>query len=72
MLVAPTSTNENTTVHEQLSSHLPTLLRPDYADFLTVNKLMKHSDFFFQVMGKSMAQYLLSTGRIKVILKNIL
>lgn len=66
VLVSPTSKDGSTTVHEQLSRHLPTLLRPDYADFLTVNKLMRHSDFFFQVMAKSMAQYLLTSGRIKV------
>lgn len=65
-LIAPTSSNGGDTVHGQLSHHLPTLLRPDYTDFLTVNKLMRHSDFFFQVMAKSMAQYLLSSGRIKV------
>ncbi|KAK3914024.1 Dedicator of cytokinesis protein 9 [Frankliniella fusca] len=66
-LVAPTSSNGGSTVHGQLSHHLPTLLRPDYTDFLTVNKLMRHSDFFFQVMAKSMAQYLLSSGRIKMV-----
>lgn len=67
VLIAPTSSDGNTTVHEQLSRHLPTVLRPDYADFLTVNKLMRHSDFFFQVMSKSMAQYLLTSGRIKMV-----
>lgn len=54
------------TVHEELSNHLPTLLNPSNTDFLLVNKFLSHSGFFFQIMVKSMAQHLLSTGRIKV------
>lgn len=55
------------TVHEELCTHLPTLLKPDNTDFLLVNKFLPHSGFFFQIMVKSMAQYLLSTGRIKML-----
>jgi hypothetical protein len=55
-----------TTVHEEMSRHLPTLLRPANTDFLVINKFMHHSNFFFEIMVKSMAQHLLSSGRIKV------
>ncbi|XP_039279988.1 dedicator of cytokinesis protein 9 isoform X2 [Nilaparvata lugens] len=55
------------TVHEELCEHLPSLLRPDNTDFLLVNKFLPHSGFFFQIMVKSMAQHLLSTGRIKML-----
>ncbi|XP_018313730.1 dedicator of cytokinesis protein 9 isoform X2 [Mycetomoellerius zeteki] len=58
--------NGNVTVHEQLAKHLPTLLQPSNTDFLVVNKFMHHSSFFFEIIIKSMAQYLLSTGRIKM------
>lgn len=54
------------TVHEELANHLPTLLNPSNTDFLLVNKFLSHSGFFFQIMVKSMAQHLLSTGRIKM------
>lgn len=55
-----------TTVHEEMSKHLPTILHPNNTDFLVVNKFMHHSNFFFDVMIKGMAQHLLTTGRIKV------
>ncbi|XP_023704534.1 dedicator of cytokinesis protein 9 isoform X3 [Cryptotermes secundus] len=55
-----------TTVHEEMSRHLPTLLRPANTDFLVINKFMHHSNFFFDIMVKSMAQHLLSSGRIKM------
>ncbi|XP_050078931.1 dedicator of cytokinesis protein 9 isoform X2 [Anopheles maculipalpis] len=60
---SPTSQN---TVHGELCRHLPTLLHPNNTDFLLVNKFMKFSGIFFEVIVKSMAQYLLSTGRIKM------
>lgn len=62
----PPTVQSSTTVHEEMSRHLPTLLRPANTDFLVVNKFMHHSSFFFEVMVKSMAQYLLTTGRIKM------
>lgn len=65
MFVAPSGTS-STTVHEEMSRHLPTLLRPANTDFLVINKFMRHSNFFFEIMVKSMAQRLLSSGRIKV------
>ncbi|XP_054285049.1 dedicator of cytokinesis protein 9 [Macrosteles quadrilineatus] len=54
------------TVHEELCSHLPDLLKPENTDFLLVNKFLPHSGFFFQIIVKSMAQHLLTTGRIKM------
>ncbi|XP_069677062.1 dedicator of cytokinesis protein 9 isoform X2 [Periplaneta americana] len=62
----PPSVASLTTVHEEMSRHLPTLLRPANTDFLVINKFMHHSSFFFDIMVKSMAQHLLSSGRIKM------
>uniref|UniRef100_A0A182K3W5 Dedicator of cytokinesis protein 9 n=1 Tax=Anopheles christyi TaxID=43041 RepID=A0A182K3W5_9DIPT len=62
---SPPSQHANT-VHGELCRHLPTLLHPNNTDFLLVNKFMKFSGIFFEVIVKSMAQYLLSTGRIKM------
>ncbi|KAK6623677.1 hypothetical protein RUM43_009529 [Polyplax serrata] len=67
VFVTPTLPSLKTTVHEELSKHLPTLLSPSNTDFLVVNKFMNHSSFFFQIMIKSMVQYLLNTGRIKML-----
>ena len=53
-------------VHEELAQHLKTILRPTQADFLVIGKFMKYSWFFFEILIKSMAQFLLATGRIKV------
>ncbi|XP_015124186.1 dedicator of cytokinesis protein 11 isoform X2 [Diachasma alloeum] len=58
--------NSPTTVHQQLAKYLPTLLQPSNTDFLIVNKFMHHSNFFFEIMVKSMAQHMLTTGRIKM------
>ncbi|CAG9771792.1 unnamed protein product [Ceutorhynchus assimilis] len=57
---------KTTTVHEEISKHLPLILDPNNPDFLVINKFMHHSDFFFEVMTKSMTQHLLSTNRIKM------
>lgn len=65
VFVQPNS-KKQTTVHEEMSKHLPTILHPNNTDFLVVNKFMHHSNFFFDVMIKGMAQHLLSSGRIKV------
>lgn len=56
----------NQTVHGELCRHLPKMLHPNNTDFLIVNKFMKYSDIFFEVTVKSMAQHLLSSGRIKM------
>uniref|UniRef100_A0A8C4WV33 Dedicator of cytokinesis 9 n=1 Tax=Eptatretus burgeri TaxID=7764 RepID=A0A8C4WV33_EPTBU len=55
------------TVHEELAKAMMSLLKTS-ADFLTSNKLLKYSWFFFQILIKSMAQHLIESGRIKVIL----
>uniref|UniRef100_A0A0A9VXP9 Dedicator of cytokinesis protein 9 n=1 Tax=Lygus hesperus TaxID=30085 RepID=A0A0A9VXP9_LYGHE len=59
-------TSGGRTVHEELANHLPGLLNPTNTDFLLVNKFLSHSGFFFQIMVKSMAQHLLTSGRIKM------
>lgn len=54
------------TVHSELCRHLPTLLHPNNTDFLVVNKFMKYSNIFFDIIVKSMAQHLLHSGRIRM------
>lgn len=55
------------TVHGELCRHLPTILHPNNTDFLIVNKFMKYSGIFFDIIVKSMAQHLLGTGRIRML-----
>ncbi|XP_065085612.1 dedicator of cytokinesis protein 9 isoform X1 [Ochlerotatus camptorhynchus] len=62
---SPTS-QQVSTVHGELCRHLPTLLHQNNTDFLLVNKFMKYSGIFFDIIIKSMGQFLLSTGRIKM------
>ncbi|XP_076270905.1 dedicator of cytokinesis protein Ziz isoform X1 [Rhynchophorus ferrugineus] len=59
-------TKKNTSVHEEMAKHLPLILDSNNPDFLVVNKFLHHSDFFFEIMTKSMTQHLLTTGRIKM------
>ncbi|KAH0567488.1 dedicator of cytokinesis protein 9 isoform X3 [Cotesia glomerata] len=66
VFMLPSKDTATTTVHEQLAKYLPTLLHPNNTDFLVVNKFMHHSNFFFDIMVKSMAQHMLSSGRIKM------
>ena len=54
------------TVHEELARYLKAALGPNQTDQLIVSKFLKHIWFFFEILVKSMAQYLLSTDRIKV------
>lgn len=54
------------TVHSELCKHLPTILNPSNTDFLVVNKFMKYSNIFFDIIVKSMAQHLLHSGRIRM------
>jgi hypothetical protein len=42
------------TVHEELATYLTHVLRPATADYLVINKFLRHSWFFFQVLIKSM------------------
>lgn len=55
------------TVHGEICKHLPSLLNPSNTDFLLVNKFMKFSSIIFDIIAKSMAHFLLSTGRIKML-----
>ncbi|XP_069049551.1 dedicator of cytokinesis protein 11 isoform X4 [Lepisosteus oculatus] len=60
----PSSSNPMTT-HEVLATAVTAILKQS-ADFLTINKLLKYSWFFFETMTKSMAQYLLEGNKIKM------
>lgn len=53
-------------VHEHLMAPLFSFVEPSQQDFLLAQRFMQHSEFFFHVMTKSMAQFLFNTGRIKV------
>ncbi|CAG9862855.1 unnamed protein product [Phyllotreta striolata] len=66
VFVSPDAAGKGSTVHEEMCRHLPVILNPNNTDFLVVNKFMHHSEFFFEITVKSMAQYLLSSGRIKM------
>ncbi|XP_030641604.1 dedicator of cytokinesis protein 9 [Chanos chanos] len=53
------------TVHEELAKAMTAILKPS-TDFLTSNKLLKYSWYFFEALVKSMAQYLLESGKVKL------
>ncbi|XP_017282313.1 dedicator of cytokinesis protein 9 isoform X4 [Kryptolebias marmoratus] len=53
------------TVHEELAKAMTAILKPS-TDFLTSNKLLKHSWYFFEALVKSMAYYLLESGKVKL------
>lgn len=60
------SPNAIRTVHGEICKHLPSLLNPCNTDFLLVNKFMKFSSIIFDIIIKSMAHFLLTSGRIKM------
>uniref|UniRef100_K7F4R9 Dedicator of cytokinesis 9 n=1 Tax=Pelodiscus sinensis TaxID=13735 RepID=K7F4R9_PELSI len=62
----PYVASEYKTVHEELTKSMTTILKPS-ADFLTSNKLLKYSWFFFEVLIKSMAQHLIENAKIKLL-----
>ncbi|XP_029460346.1 dedicator of cytokinesis protein 9 isoform X2 [Rhinatrema bivittatum] len=62
----PYITSEYKTIHEELTKAMTTILKPS-ADFLTSNKLLKYSWFFFEVLIKSMAQHLIENGKVKLL-----
>ncbi|KAL6036876.1 hypothetical protein STEG23_035533, partial [Scotinomys teguina] len=62
----PYITSEYKTVHEELTKSMTTILKPS-ADFLTSNKLLKYSWFFFDVLIKSMAQHLIENNKVKLL-----
>ncbi|KAL4631188.1 dedicator of cytokinesis protein 11 [Arapaima gigas] len=53
------------TTHEVLATAVTAILKQT-ADFITSNKLLKYSWFFFEVMAKSVAQYLQEGNRMKM------
>nr|XP_056718160.1 dedicator of cytokinesis protein 9 isoform X2 [Euleptes europaea] len=62
----PYIASEYKTVHEELAKSMTTILKPS-ADFLTSNKLLKYSWFFFEILIKSMAQHLTENGKVKLL-----
>ncbi|XP_041637733.1 dedicator of cytokinesis protein 9-like isoform X2 [Cheilinus undulatus] len=61
----PYSSTNVKTVHEELAKAMTAILKPS-TDFLTSNKLLKHSWYFFEALVKSMAHYLIESGKVKV------
>ncbi|XP_030010508.1 dedicator of cytokinesis protein 9 isoform X7 [Sphaeramia orbicularis] len=53
------------TVHEELAKAMTAILKPS-TDFLTSNKLLKHSWYFFEALVKSVAHYLIESGKVKL------
>uniref|UniRef100_A0A8C9SV68 Dedicator of cytokinesis 9 n=1 Tax=Scleropages formosus TaxID=113540 RepID=A0A8C9SV68_SCLFO len=51
------------TVHEELAKAMTVILKPS-TDFLTSNKLLKYSWYFFEALVKSMAQYLIESFKL--------
>lgn len=60
------SSHGRKTIHEEMCRSLAQLLQPSNMDQLTTNKILKHSQFFFAFIARSMALHLLTTARIKV------
>nr|XP_061802809.1 dedicator of cytokinesis protein 9-like [Nerophis lumbriciformis] len=61
----PYSSNNVNKVHEELTKAMTAILKPS-TDFLTSNKLLKHSWYFFETLSKSMAHYLTDSGKVKL------
>ncbi|XP_026329927.1 dedicator of cytokinesis protein 9 isoform X2 [Hyposmocoma kahamanoa] len=53
-------------LHTVLTAPLHMFVDPNQQDFLLGHKFMQYSSFFFDIITKSMAQYLINTGRIKM------
>ncbi|KAL0894603.1 hypothetical protein ABMA27_013165 [Loxostege sticticalis] len=53
-------------LHTVLTAPLHMFVDPNQQDFLLGHKFMQYSAFFFDIIIKSMAQYLINTGRIKM------
>uniref|UniRef100_A0A8C7VTA9 Dedicator of cytokinesis protein 9 n=1 Tax=Oncorhynchus mykiss TaxID=8022 RepID=A0A8C7VTA9_ONCMY len=52
-------------IHEELAKAMTAILKPS-TDFLTSNKLLKYSWYFFEALVKSMAQYLIESSKVRV------
>ncbi|XP_064167013.1 dedicator of cytokinesis protein 9-like isoform X5 [Anguilla rostrata] len=61
----PYSASSFRTVHEELAKAMTTILKPS-TDFLTSNKLLKYSWYFFEALVKSMAQYLIESSKVRL------
>ncbi|KAG7502194.1 hypothetical protein JOB18_015560 [Solea senegalensis] len=61
----PYTSSTNRTVHEELAKAMTAILKPS-TDFLTCNKLLKYSWYFFEALVKSMAQYLIESFKVKL------
>ncbi|XP_045133980.1 dedicator of cytokinesis protein 9-like isoform X2 [Portunus trituberculatus] len=55
------------TVHEELCHSLTELLQPSGMDQTLINKILRHGQFFFAFITRSMALHLLTTARIKMV-----
>uniref|UniRef100_A0A8D0GN81 Dedicator of cytokinesis 9 n=1 Tax=Sphenodon punctatus TaxID=8508 RepID=A0A8D0GN81_SPHPU len=62
----PYIASEYKTIHEELTKSMTTILKPS-ADFLTSNKLLKYSWFFFEILIKSMAQHMIENAKVKLL-----
>ena len=58
--------SKHKTVHEELAKSLTMILRPANADQVVVVKFLNNSWFFFEILIKSMTQYLIDGERVKV------
>ncbi|XP_051876848.1 dedicator of cytokinesis protein 11 [Pristis pectinata] len=58
-------TSGNKTTHEELAKSINVILKQS-ADFFTINKLLKHSWFFFDLLIKSMVLYLIEKNKMKL------
>ncbi|XP_076004947.1 dedicator of cytokinesis protein 9 isoform X2 [Genypterus blacodes] len=61
----PYASSSVKTVHEELAKAMTAILKPS-TDFLTSNKLLKHSWYFFEALVKSLAHYLMESGKVKL------
>uniref|UniRef100_A0A4W5PH72 Dedicator of cytokinesis 9 n=1 Tax=Hucho hucho TaxID=62062 RepID=A0A4W5PH72_9TELE len=61
----PYTATTTRTVHEELAKAMTAILKPS-TDFLTSNKLLKYSWYFFEALVKSMAQYLIESSKVKL------
>lgn len=61
-----TSNSGKLTLHEELIRSLVTLLKHSNGEFPLINNLIENSWFFLQLTSKSMANHLLTSGRIKM------
>uniref|UniRef100_A0AAV2KQV2 Dedicator of cytokinesis protein 11 n=1 Tax=Knipowitschia caucasica TaxID=637954 RepID=A0AAV2KQV2_KNICA len=65
VFVSRPSAGSSSTTHEVLATAVTTVLKQT-ADFITSNKLLKYSWFFFETMAKSMVHYLQEGNRMKM------